>query len=325
MLHSGLYFTAQNIERARKNRETEPFKSAWTLLDQPSAPSSELDVPDVLWPALRYRFADDSSAAVEAIDALQNGVGLDAGENRFKTLAASVMLAQTFELLRDHPDFAPEAQSRWQGRFAALVSSLSSDAQSVDMQVALPSVWRGDRFVEYIWSGLLNLVAGIVLENDAFREQGAMLFRQIIQFHVRPEGYLPFAVEPPYGEEEGDGGSLQRQLLASAGLVLMAEAAAHVHLDLWGFASRSISAVTAGSYCIYFYYYPEEWRWDTISEEHYNALYKSSGGFLEILNAHARPKNLKMLFDDLRPFYNPFIGGLTTLTHALPPKRGLFG
>jgi hypothetical protein len=165
----------------------------------------------------------------------------------------------------------------------------------------------------------LNLAAGIVLEDAARLTAGSAIYRDIIDHEVRPEGYLSAAVN------QSGGGSFWRQLMAVNGLVLMAEAASHIGLDLWGYTSRGISVITAASYAIYYYYYPDQWRWDTLSETDTSALFKAHGGWLEIINRHARPKDAKLLLDDLRPIHDLSGGGLTTLSHALPARRGLFG
>jgi hypothetical protein len=106
--------------------------------------------------------------------------------------------------------------------------------------------------------------------------------------------------------------------------VLMAEATSHIGIDLWGYSARGVSVVTAASYLLYYYYYPDQWRWDTIAEVEAKYLFEENGAFLEILNRRTRPKDLKLLLDELRPIYN-LPGGQTTLTHGLPARKGLFG
>jgi hypothetical protein len=54
-------------------------------------------------------------------------------------------------------------------------------------------------------------------------------------------------------------------------------------------------------------------------------LYREHGAFLEMVNRRARPRTIQTLLDELRPCFNATGGGLTTLTHALPARRGLFG
>ena len=155
--------------------------------------------------------------------------------------------------------------------------------------------------------------------NDRF-EAGCEVFRHTIE-QVRPEGYLPAAVE---GEDEA---SFHRQFFVVAALVCMAEAAGHAGVDLWNYNYRGISVITAAAYITYYYYYPTQWRWATIAEEPAKALFKDAGSFLEMVNRHARPHDLKLLLEEQRPLFNSALGGLTTLTHAQAAKerRGLFG
>ena len=304
--HFGLYLTSEHVQNARKNREREPFHAAWAYL-------GEQDVqPDTLaaiqWNGLRYRFEDDIQAGEQAVIDLQTGIGLDVDGSLsdFDALAAAITLAQGFELVRDHPAWSSETQSAWSGRFAGLGDFLNRQPETITL-------------VERIWIGLLNVAVGIVLEDVARLQAGIDVYRQVVDNEIRPEGYLTLAVEG------GDGGSLWRQILAVGGLVLTAEAAEHVGLDLWNFTSRGISVVTAASYLIYYYYYSDQWRWDTLAEADTKQLFKEHGAFLEMVNRHARPKDIKLLLDDLRPFYNLTGGSLTTLSHALSARRGLFG
>lgn len=300
--HCGLYAAPAHIQQARQAREREPFQDAWVRLTAQASPAWD---HELIVNALRYRFDGQPQSGELALIALQNGVGLDAGQNRLDALMAAVTLAQAYELVRDHPAFPADAQSAWRARFARRADHLSAATD--------------EALTEYAWNGLLQISSAVVLEDDARFEAGAQIYRQIIQNDIRPEGYLPRAVEG------GDSGSLERQLLSVAALVLMAEAAEQVGVDLWSYAWRGISVITAASYCIYYYYYPDQWRWGSVSEAESNATYKTKGGFLEMVNRRARPKDLQYLLKDLRPFFHPAIGGLTTLTHGVAAKKGLWG
>jgi hypothetical protein len=303
--HFGLYFTAEHVQNARKNREREPFTAAWAFLGEQNVQPGTLAA--IQWNGLRYRFDDDSQAGEQAVIDLQTGIGLDVDGSLsdFDALASAITLAQCFELVHDHPFWTPESQTAWSGRFAGLGDFLNRQPETITL-------------VERIWGGLLNVALGIVLEDEVRLQAGVDVYRQVIDNDIRPEGFLPLAVEG------SDGGSLWRQMLAVGGLVLTAEAAAHVGLDLWSYTLRGISVVTAASYLIYYYYYPDQWRWDTLAEANTKQLFKEHGAFLEMVNHHARPKDIKLLFDELRPLYNLTGGGLTTLSHALSARRGLF-
>lgn len=306
--HFGLYLTPDHVQKALKNRDHEPFQAAWNvLLDTDSHPGAPAAIQ---LNGLLYRFNDDNEAGQEAVEALQSGIGLyeDDAPLELEALAMNVILAQCFELVRDHPAWTDESRVLWLQQYTAQVEGFNQAANH-----AIPPL------VERVWLGLVNLTAGIVLEDESLLEAGAAVYRQTIANEIRPEGYMTLAVEG------NNGGSLYHQMFAVSGLVLMAEAASHVGLDLWGYTSRGISVVTAASYLIYYYYYPDQWRWDTISQEEASELFRSNGAFLEMVNLHVRPKDLKLLLDDLRPLYGLSSGGLTTLSHALPSRRGLFG
>jgi hypothetical protein len=304
--HFGLYFTPDHAQKAIKNRDHEPFQAAWNLLldtdSHPGAPAA------IQLNGLLYRFNDDIEAGLEAVEALQSGIGLyeDDAPLELEALEMNIILAQCFELVRDHVAWTSETQAEWLQQYMAQVEAFNRAANNIPL-------------VERVWLGLVNIAAGIVLEDAACLDAGAAIYRQTIDTDIRPEGYLPLAVEG------SDGGSLYRQLFTVSALVLMAEAASHVGLDLWDYTSRGISVVTAASYLIYYYYYPDQWRWDTVSQESATELFRSNGAFLEMVNLHARPQDLKLLLDDLRPLYSVSGGGLTTLSHALPNRRSLFG
>jgi len=304
--HFGLYFTPEHVQIARKEREREPFRAAWEMLHNQGAPPDSLAA--IQWNGFRFRFDNDPDAGQKAVDDLETGTGLytSNGSSNLDSLMTNAILANCFELVRDHAAWTPESQTTWLERFAAQVESLNR----VEANLGL---------VEQLWRGLVNVTAGILLEDDARLAAGTEVYRRTIENEIRPEGYLPLAVE------RNDGGSLYRQILSVGALVLMAEAASHVGIDLWGYNARGISVLTAASYLIYYYYYPDQWRWDTISEDEAKPLFQEHGAFLEMLNRRARPKDLKLLLDDLRPLYSLTAGGLTTLSHGLPTRRGLFG
>lgn len=318
--HYGLFFSADQVKTAQNQQNSEPFHAAWEVLNHPPANDSDT-LNKTFIHALRYRLNDDLKAGADALRELQNGIGLDPSGAVLHDLMRTVTLAQIFELISDHPEFSGSDRDTWLRRFAQHIEHLNQTTT----QLSPESSGQGLRATSHspllptLWQGLVNLCAGIVLESDSLFEAGAQAYRETIDRDIRPEGYLPHAVE---GE---DGGSLERQLLAVAALTLMAEAARHVNVDLWGYSSRGISAITANLYCIYYYYYPDQWRWDTVTEAQSTPLYQALGGFFEIFNQHTRTNDLKLMFEALRPFYNPAVGGLTTLTHAVAGKRKLFG
>jgi hypothetical protein len=126
--------------------------------------------------------------------------------------------------------------------------------------------------------------------------------------------------------EAGDKRGFFRQLLTAQALVLMAEAAQHVGVDLWGYESRGVSAVTAASYLIFYYYYPQKWRWDKdLVEDDVQPLLRRHAGFLEMVYRRRPLRDFQVLLKALRPVYDVWGGGLTTLTHGAPLRRGWLG
>ncbi len=301
--HCGLYFTPDHIQAAHEHSKREPFQTAWEFLNhwQGQNPLDSLIID-----AFRYRLANERAAGQQVVSTLQSGFGLDitAYSVYFDALATAVTLSQVAELIRNEPDFQ---RSAWLGDYTYLVDQLQRPPE-------------GSTVVDYIWLGFLNLVSGIVLDAEDRFEAGCEVFRQTVN-QIRPEGYLPAAVDG------GDEASFQRELLSVGALVCMAEAANHAGVDLWNYSFRGISVTTAAAYVTYYYYYPDQWRWGKIADEPTKALVKQYGSFLEIVNQRARPRDIKLLLDEQRPLFNHALGGLTTLTHALPAKErhGLFG
>ncbi|MCL4248689.1 MAG: alginate lyase family protein [Anaerolineae bacterium] len=300
--HCGLFFETTHIDQARKNANHEPFSTAFADLNSRQArglAAAQLD-------GLRYRFTLNEAAADRARHALTTfvSVGLDVNRPALEQITEAVMVAQIFEMVRDKIDAAARTQfvDDWLALAAELIASI-----------------RADAYVEHLWLGLLRLVAGIVAENAESVEQGADVFRQTIAEDISPRGHIDLAVA---GE---DGGSMKRTLLAVNALVLMAEAAAHVGVDLWTYEVRGVSIMTAALYPIYYFYVTDKWQWDDLTPVQVQAAFRRHGGYLEIVNHHAQPRDFKPLLEDLRPIYDPWAGALTTLTHGVPMRRGLFG
>jgi hypothetical protein len=184
---------------------------------------------------------------------------------------------------------------------------------------------------EALLRAALNMAAGIVLEREPIFEAGAQVYRQTIDHSVRPEGFIPRAVQVAEGQ------GLAHQLLSVAALVLMAEMAQHVGVDLWRYSNRGVSVLTAATYPLYYYFYPEKWPWGTeaeireghtaLEQEYATGLFRQHGGFLEMLNGrYDKPlRAIRLILKDIRPVVDVYGGGLTTLTHGLPERSGLFG
>jgi len=255
---------------------------------------------------LRYRFQSDETAGHKAWQVLDSHAmhSFDPDRPLLDQLAEAIILAQTFEMVRD--GIGHTASERFLDRWWGLVSTLSA----VSAEAA---------YVEQLWLGLLTLVAGIVTEQGESVEQGADVFRRVIAQDISPRGQI----EPAVAGE--DGGSMRRTLLAVNALVLMAEAASHVGVDLWSCEVRGVSIMTAALYPIYYFYVTDKWTWDALTPLQVQGIFRRHGGYLEIVNRRAQPRDFKPLLEDLRPIYDPWAGGLTTLTHGVPVRHGLFG
>jgi hypothetical protein len=212
--------------------------------------------------------------------------------------------AHAFEMLRDH---------------AAIADNISTFLSAFEQRMAYLNNLEYDRsYIEAALLAQVNLVAGIVLERDDLFEYGATVYKRIVQEDIHPQGYIPKAVDA------NDGGGLLRQMIVVGTLVQMAEAAQHVGVDLWGFSYRGVSVMTGFSYLLYYYFFPEKWRWDSNVT---NEPFREYGAYLEFVNRRTYPKDLKPILDELRPMFDACAGGLTTLSHGMAgrPKRGLFG
>ena len=295
--HYGLYLTDEHVQAARKGRDRDPLKRAWAQLNEFQ---TSADLAAVLIAGFRYRFDDNTNAGMQAADMLYNfaypsGSTLDT----FMTMAA---VAQSYELLR--PLFSPDKQTRWLTDFEAHLSTLGS----------------GAAYHEYLWREALRLFAGIVLDKPEMVEAGAETYRRAIREDIRPDGYIQGAVEGR------DGQSYFRHVVSTQALVLMAEAAKHAGVDLWGYEQRGVSVVTAAAYPLYYYCYTAGWRWGLdLTEEVTQRALRAHGGFLEIVH-HARPlHDIGLLLKDWRPLFDLYGGGFTTLSHGSVARRGLFG
>lgn len=291
--HFGLYFTAEHVRAAQRAQKRAPVDVAFALLR-----ASEQDgVNQAQWLALRWRFADDAAAGVAGAAHLLRLLddGFEAEANDLDALQATLTLLHAFEMLRDHP--ALDA--------ARCFAAFEARLDHLDHAAPEPT------YLETLWRALLHVAGGVVLERAALFEQGAAVFRQVIETDIHPQGYILKAVDG------GDGGSLYRQLMAVKALVLMAEAASHVGVTLWNHELRGVSAMTAVMYPVYYFFRPEEWKWDFKID---TGLFKQHGGCFEIAYRHNPLPDLKLLLDELRPVYDPAGGGLTTLTHGA--KRG---
>ncbi len=222
-------------------------------------------------------------------------------------LATLFVQAQAFELVRDHPAFSFIERTRWTNLLQDRVNKLSAAPYN-------------KKQVENLWLAVVVMAAAIITEQGDLFEIAAQVLRDVVDNDIRPRGYIVPAVE-------GGGGGMYRQVASAAALVLLAEMAQHVGVDLWGYEQRGVSVVTAAIYPMYYYYITDEWGWDeNLSVEDVQAIFAPFAGYLEIIKGRTGLRDLNPLLEDLRPIFTPYAGGLTTLTHGVTLKRrGLFG
>lgn len=290
---------------ARRERDREPFRAAFHMLNDREQSGAEA----ALWYAYRFRFMDDERGGESGVEAVLRAMDAQPSDDLtyLDSVGQSIMLVQAFEMLRDHPALSYMNQNHFLNTLQMRVSSLSQSPYK-------------DTQVENLWMALLVMATGVAVEHEETFRLGVEVYERTIRDEISPRGYLNRAVQGK------DGGSLYRQILSSSALVLMAELAANAGVDLWSYAVRGVSVVTTALYPIYYFYTPEKWEWDAgISAEEAQMLFRRYGGYLELLNRKTRHRDLRPVLEDLRPVYNAHGGGLTTLSHGVTVRRGLFG
>ncbi|MGQ9888577.1 MAG: alginate lyase family protein [Aggregatilineales bacterium] len=298
--HYGLYFTEAHVQQAREQQARPPLAAAWARL-RGSQPLERLAL--ALRLGLRWRCDGDAAAGQRAAALLAEGL-LPTGAS-CDDLAAATAAVQCFELARSHPDTTPRP---WLEGLRAYLA---------DVERQPPA-----SYVEALWRITLGIAAAVALEDEARFAAAAEAFRAVVAHDIHPEGYLPKVVEAKAGH------TLEGMLRAAQALVLAAEAAAHAGQDLWACAVRGVSVMTPIPYLLYYYYYPDRWRWGApVSVDQGQALYRAHAGFWEMARRRSSLRDLGPFLDELRPVDDPLGGGLTTLTHgadAPRQRRGLF-
>ena len=271
------------------------------------------EIPEPLaalqWGGLRFRFADNLAAGRAVLPILNESmfsamvyeVLLSHPAEYRDAMRGMMTLAHCFELLRDHPAYPRADQEQWLEIFSGYVDNLR-------VQVHEPTT------LETIWLGALNVIAGIVLERVGWFETGVAIYRHAIGDVIHQDGYLLGVANT------GDGWGFENQISAITALVLTAEAAGHVGVDLWSYNVHDVSISTAVAYPLAYYSQPEKWPWDAgLRETDVTRICRHCCGFLEIVNRHHEEtlKSIKPILAGLRPVYECHGGGLTTLSHAL--------
>lgn len=304
-IHCGLFFGEDRISTARKHARRAPFIDAWAQL-RGTAPVRGLAA--VQWDGLRWRLDDDASAGEKAVVGLGDTAQVTEDTPYHAALAQALIYAQCVELIRTHPAATPAQHARQRDFLWEQVSTLNE-------RVFEPSL------VELLWQAAMNMAAGVVLEREPIFAAAAQVYRDTVDTEIHPEGYFPKIVQAA-------GNTLTNQVMAVQALVLMAEIAAAAGVNLWAYHNRGVSVLTASTYSLYYYFYPEKWQWEPgLDLDFAQPLFRTHGGFLEMVNGrYDKPlRAVRLILKDIRPVYDFAGGGLPGLTHGVPERRGLFG
>lgn len=283
----GLYFADENLDLARANQRREPIRSALTYLDR----ASDDPLAAAQLAGLRYHLFGDADDAAAAVQMLRHA---DLARADFRQLLGWL---SALGMLRGVPTW-----TSWQKDWLAILSARLEDNAAIGP-------------LDELWQGALLMAAGIVLGRDAYFARGQDVYRQAIHTRIHPEGFLKGIVDRP-----GAAQSYGLQVSGTCALVLMAEMAGHVGVDLWSLDNRGVTPVTATAYLLYYYFYPENWKWETgLTREATAALMRRQGAFIEIVHRRQALPAAEHLLNEQRPMFSAESGGLTTLTHGIAP------
>ncbi len=292
--HCGLYFDEMAVAHAQKMATAEPYASAFAFLNRPFSSMDALSLS--MFRAFRWRFLADEEAGNTLWLSLQNGhlftqqkPDLHLHQHARHALAS----AQLLEMARNHPLFSPDVLHAWQAQIAPYLNAPT------------------DGLVDHAWQCVLALASAVVMEDQQQYEHALNQLKQIIETELHPEGFIPSLVQ------NSKGGALIRQVLVAQALVLGAQIATTVGDDMWQYEVRGVSVKTPAIYAVAYYEYPASWKWDTPPNvEEVEAFYAERFGFFEMLNRTMRQSVMQPTLKKIRPIFDPYGGGLTTLTHA---------
>lgn len=302
-VHYGLFFTLEHIKSSQKQRENGAVKVAWDMLENSPRLNDE---NNLYWLAMLYRIYGDMDAGVAAIGHLiSTNIPTNLEINLF-SLRDTLFKAHCFELLRDHPACI-EIAPAWLDAFSDQIALFNQ----------MP---HGMASLERFWLCAINLAAGVVLEDAVVFNTGVAAFKDLIAHQVHPDGYFKFVAD------RKDETTYLHHVMATAALALAAEIATNAGVNLWSFNHRGVSIVTAATYILYYYYFPDKWLWyKGLTPDETQQIFRQYGAFIEIVNYHSPLRGVDILLDELRPLFDLQGGGLTTLTHARLQKRRILG
>lgn len=308
--HNGLLFDPELIQSVQDNKKTEPTTAAIDFM-LTATPDSPLAIAQLA--GLRYQFLDDKQAGQLVLDTLQNESITEGKLSYLETLQHTLAWLSVVESVRLHPAWGASHDNILEA-IHNLVSNLSS----------LPEAEM--TLLDKFWLGALNIGAAVVYENEKLLKHGREIYQAAVDHHIHPEGYLKGLVD---AEDVTD--TYQIQVSGTCALVLAAEMAERAGVDLWSIENRGITPITATTYLMYYYYYPDKWKWETdLTSDLTETIIKSQGAFIEIVNRRSPIRGIDIMLEDHRPLFSTYYGGLATLTHGTPApskkKRwGLFG
>ncbi len=291
----GLIHSEADLHLARDNLERDPIRGALSRLDTTAYdPLARAHLS-----ALRGQLYGELEAGNRAAAALREVECIRKSGNQLEDIKRSLGWLSVMAMLRDHSAWG----ASWRDAIKPMLSRFDE---------------RDDR-LRALWLGALRLAAGILLENEHDIESGASVYRGAVERWIHPEGFLKGIadiVDMP--------GRYEAQVSGCCALVLLAEMAAPVGLDLWSFESRAVGIITAVTYTHFYYFFPEKWRWeDGLTLDRTRAVMRREGAFMELVNRRNPPQGIEQFLAEQRPLFCAWGGGLTTLTHGLspPPKK----
>ena len=299
--HIGLFFSDEHIQLAREHQDQEPIVSAIRFLKHTR---SDNPLATAQLAGLRYRFFETEADAHIALELLEHVAPIEGKLPLLETIKSLLCWLSVIETVRLYPSWG-DLQVSW---FEHLRKQL----------LIVERAFNDAPLLEQFWIGALNIGAGIVLEDETLFQRGANIYRKAIAHHIHPEGYLKGIVDVEDVTE-----TYRLQVSGTGALVLMAEMAEQVGIDLWSVNNRGVTPITATTYLHYYYYYPEKWKWEEgLTPEITDSIIRTRGAFIEMVNRRSPLRGIEILLEDQRPLFGAYHGGLTSLTHGIsPPTR----
>ena len=290
----GLFHSEADLQLARESLQREPIRGALARL--------EAAEPDPLaracLSALRGQVYGEHEAGYRAAAALNEAEYIREAGNQLDDIKRSLGWLSLMAMLRGHPAW----QASWRDAISLMLARFDAS----------------DDKLRALWLGALTLAAGILLESENEIEGGAAVYRRAVEQLIHPEGFLKGIADVADAP-----GRYEAQASGCCALVLLAEMAEPVGLDLWSFESRAVGIFTAATYTHFYYFFPEKWRWEEgLTRQRTRAIMRREGAFMELVNRRNPPQGIEQFLAEQRPLFCAWGGGLTTLTHGLaPPKK----